>query len=240
MGKDGKKTKENVGGPSLVPCVCKSLFLPLVLSFPYFSHIVAHSVDKDGGPLSLVGRLSKRDSAREAELCDATAAVTWLCRSSDSLAGPVCDLTFVTAAATAENTYRRTQQEAAEDGKAHPNHFSCLARQQRRLSRSLGQWGWETGLAYMQNDSQSFSLSYRPRDKAQFDNNKLVPFLEQWCIRFLRRARGKILNRQDPESLPPFSSVLLYKKKKKLGTTIIRMLLILYMNFYSEVEKLIF
>lgn len=32
-------------------------------------------------------------------------------------------------------------------------------------SRSLGQWGWETGLA-LRYDSQSFSLSYRPRELA--------------------------------------------------------------------------
>lgn len=63
---------------------CRVFAVPLSAShslFLSFSHIVARSVDKDGGPLSLVGRLSKRDSARGAELCDATAAVTWLCRS---------------------------------------------------------------------------------------------------------------------------------------------------------------
>jgi len=46
----------------LVPCVRRSFYLSFSL---LFLHIVAHSVDKDGGPLSLVGRLDKGNAARE-------------------------------------------------------------------------------------------------------------------------------------------------------------------------------
>lgn len=171
---------------------CRVFAVPLSASRSLFfllSHIVAHSVDKDGGPLSLVGRLGERDSARGAELCDATAAVTWLCRSSGSLAGPVCDLTFVTAADCGEYISKNAAgSSGGREDSSQPLLLPCATTAQA-LSRSLGQWGWETGLAYMQNDSQSFSLSYRPRDKAQFNNNKLVSFLERWCTQFLRRAR---------------------------------------------------
>lgn len=72
----GEKT-ERKRKMSVVHRWCRAFAVPLSASrslFLLFSHIqVAYSVDKDGGPLSPVGRLDKRDSARGAELCDATA-----------------------------------------------------------------------------------------------------------------------------------------------------------------------
>lgn len=149
-----------------MPCVRDPSFhLSFSLSL-IFAHSVAHSVDKDGGPLSPVGRLGKRDSARGAELCDATAAVTWSCRSSGSLAGPVCDLTFVTAADCREYVSKNAAgSSGGREGSSQPLLLPCATTAQAlSVAGSVGVRNW-LGL-YAKRQSVFFSLLSAPRQSA--------------------------------------------------------------------------
>lgn len=146
-----------------------------------FSHALTQSAGKDGGSLSLVGpfsKLSKRGWTVWRNCC-CHVTIPWLRFARwASVWSNVCYGGW-----RRRIRRRRTQQEAARwvvSREGSTQLPSCLARRRRRLSRSLGQWGWETGLAYMQNDSQSFSLSYRPCDKAQ--RNTRFLFQTKWCV----------------------------------------------------------
>lgn len=126
---------------------------------------------KDGGPVRwFVGWVVRGATVTQP-------IVTWSNRGS-ALAGPVCDLTFVTT-----SWWKIRNGWCAEKTREYIFHFFYVAHRAssiystqppltaRRFSRSLGQWGWETGLA-LYNDSQSFSLSYRPRGTTLLDIDK--------------------------------------------------------------------
>lgn len=102
-------------------------------------------------------------SARGAELCDATVAVTWPFRGSGSLAGPVCDLTFVTAADDGEyadgERSRKQQKMSSIQGRIGPAAPSSLrddGADSLSVARSVGVRNW-LGL-YAKRQSVFFSL----------------------------------------------------------------------------------
>lgn len=139
---------------------------------PSFSHFRTLSLTrwiKMAGPShSLVG------SARGAELCDATVAVTWPCRVAPARS-PVCDLTFVTAADCGE--YVAMRNAAGSSGgregssqSSQPLLLPCARARAREpattaqalsVAGSVGVRNW-LGL-YAKRQSVFFSLLSAPR-----------------------------------------------------------------------------
>jgi len=176
---------------SIIGAVCSPFFLSLILSL-IFAYCRSLGRQRWRTPLTRWSTRQGKLGERGAELCDATVVVTWSCRSCGSLAGPVCDLTFVTAADCEDYISKnRAGSSGGRKGSSQLLLLSCAT-----TAQALGRWvsGGEK-LAWLICKT-TVSLFLSPIDPATKRNLIILILITNWfsfsnngTSHFLERAR---------------------------------------------------